>query len=124
MVKGIGVDLVNVKRIDRIYNKWGSRFLHKVFTLNEIIYSQGKSNISQHLAGRFAAKEAVLKMLGTGLRGVSWQDIEVIIDDYGKPEVVLSGNAERMAKKLGITRIYISLSHEEEYAIAQVIGEG
>jgi len=123
MIKGIGIDLVDIERIDNIINKWSHKFLKKVFSNKEIEYCQNKSASSQHFAARFAAKEAVIKMLGNTSR-ISWQDIEVIKADNGRPELLLFGQARIIAKEKGINNIHITLSHEKKMAVAQVIGEG
>ncbi len=124
MIKGLGIDLVKIDRIEEICNRWGEKFLHRVFTTGELSYCQQKSMIYQHLSGRFAAKEATLKMLGIGLRGLNWQEIEVEKDKMGRPEIVLYGKAKKCAESSGIKNIHLSISHEKEYAFAEVIGEG
>ncbi|NLM97751.1 MAG: holo-ACP synthase [Halanaerobiaceae bacterium] len=122
MIKGLGVDLVDIKRIEELINKRGQAFLEKVFTLREIEYCESKAARYQHYAARFAAKEAVVKMLA-GAEGIGWKDIEVLKAGNGKPELVLSGQARKAADRLGIKRLHLSISHEKELAIAQVIGE-
>jgi holo-[acyl-carrier protein] synthase len=124
MIKGTGIDITSVIRIKRIIERWGDRFLNKVFTEEERIYCLNKAIPAQHFAARFAAKEAAFKMLGTGLRDNSWNDVTIYKNSLGKPEVNLQGKAARKAEKLGIEKIYISLSHEKNYAVAQVIAEG
>lgn len=123
MIIGLGIDLVNIKRIERIINRWDQEFLQKVFTSAEIEYCHSKSNPYQYYAARFAAKEAAVKMLGK-VEGISWQDIEVVKDENGKPELVFYGQAEVVADNLGIKSLHITISHEKEMAVAQVIGEG
>jgi len=123
MIKGLGIDLVDIERIENIINKWGHQFLKKVFTTKEIEYCQSKSASYQHFAVRFAAKEAVVKMLGK-TEGISWQDIEVIKADNGRPGLLLLSQARIIAEKRGINNIQITLSHEKKMAVAQVIGEG
>lgn len=123
MIKGLGIDLIDNKRIEKIINRWGNKFLTKIFTSFEIAYCEGKACSFEHYAVRFAAKEATVKMLGRA-EGVAWHDIEVRNDEDGKPEIVLSNKAEEIAKCKGIIKIHISLSHEREMAIAEVIGEG
>ncbi|MFW5985112.1 MAG: holo-ACP synthase [Halanaerobiaceae bacterium] len=124
MIKGMGVDLVEVSRIKRIMEKWEDKFLQRIFTVSEIKYCRKSRGTARKFAARFAAKEAVLKMLGTGLRqGITWQDIEVQNDQLGKPEINLSGQAEKIMHQKHINRIHVSLSHENKFAIAQVIGE-
>ena len=97
----------------------GERFLHKVYTEREIDHCGGHHS---ELAARFAAKEAISKALGTGLRGVYWREMEIISDPRGKPLVVLHGNALRRAEKLGIQDLGVSLTHSQDLAIASVVG--
>lgn len=124
MIIGLGVDLVKVDRIKEIVDRWNNRFLERVFTAVELEYCWSKSLAPQHLAARFAAKEAALKMLGTGLKGLNWHQFEVENDPGGKPVLKLYGRARELARKKGIKAIHLSISHEREYALAQVIGEG
>ena len=125
MIKGLGVDLVDISRMEKIIARWGDKFLKKIFTQRECTYCDKNSRSARHYAARFAAKEALLKMLGTGLRaGINWTEMEVIRDDLGKPRVMLQGRAGEIARARGINNIHISLSHEQQYAVAQVIGEG
>ena len=125
MIVGTGVDLIAVKRIQEAVERHGMRFLSKIFTQNELEYSRGKAREFEHLAARFAAKEAVLKAFGTGAAaGVSLRDVEVVNSPNGKPDVVLHGKAYGFAQVRGVTRIHLSLSHADEYAVAQVVMEG
>ena len=125
MIVGTGVDLVSVKRIQESVQRHGTRFLSKVFTQDEIEYSRGRAREFEHLAVRFAAKEAVLKAFGTGAAdGVTLRDVEVVNSPNGKPDIVLHGKAYDFAQERGVTRIHLSLSHADEYAIAQVVMEG
>ncbi len=105
-------------------SKWRSRFLQRVFTPAERAYCQQYQNPARHFAVRFAAKEALLKMLADNLEQLNWQELEIINDKSGKPEVNLTGKAARLQKKKKIKQIHVSLTHEKEYALAQVIGEG
>ncbi len=123
----IGSDICSVVRIKRAYEKYGSRFIDKVLTENEKNYVLGKSNLkspraahklAEALAARFAAKEAVVKALGTGWRGIHWREIEVINAESGAPQVILHGRAKDLLLKLTLSQIEISLSHEQEFAIA------
>ena len=123
MIKGIGIDIVQVKRIENILNKWGDKLLNRIYTDQEKKYCQKKDEKYIHLAARFAAKEALVKMLGTGMKQIKWSDIEIINDERGKPKIKLYGNADKEAEKQNINNIHISISHEKEYAVAQVIGE-
>jgi len=124
MIVGLGVDIVNINRIEFVIKKWGKKFLQRIFTSREINYCQQHSNSFQHFAARFAAKEAIFKVFGTGWRNISWQEVEIINNSMGKPEVKLIGNAKLIAEKMIIQNIHISLSHEKTYAIAQAIAEG
>lgn len=122
MIIGLGIDIVKINRIEKILDRWNNRFKFRIFTEEEIRYCNSKAKQAQHYAARFAIKEAAVKMLG----GVvcSWQDIEVSNDDSGKPGLSLKGETAKIALKNGIKRIYVSIAHENDYAIAQVIGEG
>ena len=116
MIKGIGVDIVEVARIKESLSK--EVFMKRVFTPGEIDYCQNKANAHIHFAGRFAAKEAILKALGTGLSGLKWTDIEVLPDKIGVPLVYLGITASRIAEKQGITEVLVSISHCDNYAVA------
>lgn len=122
MIRSIGVDIVEIRRIEASLSKRGERFLNRLFTPAEQAYCLSKSNASIYLAGRFAAKEAVLKVLGTGLRNAKWTDIEIKKDDLGKPHVRLSGAAGALAAQQEISRILLSISHSRKYAVAQAVG--
>ena len=116
-----GIDIIDIPRIEEIIkSQRGDRFTKRIYTPAEIECCQG---MVQSLAGRFAAKEAVMKALGTGNIGVSWQDIEITANEDGAPVLTLSGGAEAKAKELGIKHITVSISHTREYAVASVIGE-
>ncbi len=122
----VGVDIVEIARVERVLRRYGERFLRKVFTPAEVIYSRGRA---PELAARFAAKEAAAKALGVGMRilapdGVGWQEVEVLGDWRGRPEVYLHGWAAARAAQLGLTRWAVSLSHEREFAIAFVVASG
>ena len=110
-----GVDIIEIDRIAAVLARYGDRFLRRVFTPAEIAYCRRRA---PNLAARFAAKEAVMKSLGTGFRGVGWRDVEVIRAPSGAPGVRLHGRARRRAQRLGITEIAISLSHSRDYALA------
>lgn len=117
MLEGLGVDIVEVARIEKALKKWGERFLQRVFTQRERDYCSKKAHPQQSLAARFAAKEAVLKAIGTGLSGgVSWTDVEVVNAESGKPEVRLG---HTLLEKIGNKKVLISISHTKEWAIAQ-----
>ncbi|HHV27133.1 MAG TPA: NAD(P)H-hydrate dehydratase [Tissierellia bacterium] len=124
MLKGIGVDIVNLKRIERIIGTKKERFLNKVFTDSEIEYIRGKNENPCTIGGIFATKEAVSKVLGTGIGKISLKEIEVFHNNLGKPHVKLYGKALFLMEEKGIASLYLSITHEREYAIAVVIGEG
>jgi holo-[acyl-carrier protein] synthase len=117
----VGVDLIETKRVARALERWGDRFLTHVYTPAEIEYSRG---LVPELAARFAAKEAVSKALGTGLRGIIWREMEVLADARGKPLIRLHGRARKRAEQLGLDEFAVSLSHSREYAIAFVVATG
>ncbi|SJZ34485.1 holo-ACP synthase [Selenihalanaerobacter shriftii] len=121
MIYGIGVDIVEVKRIEQSLKKHDERFKEKIFTDGEVDYCLKSNNAAIHFAARFAAKEAIVKALGTGLRNMKWTDIEIIKDELGKPEVKLHDKAKKIAQSLGIKKLLISLSHTDEYAVAQAM---
>lgn len=120
-VQYIGVDIVEVPRIAHALSRWGKRFLDRIYTVSEIEICRERI---LSLAARFAAKEAVMKALGTGGWGISWQEIEVLQLPEGRPSVSLCGKAEKKARSLGIEKFSISLSHTKSHAIAFVIGLG
>lgn len=122
MIFGIGIDLVEVDRIRKICDRWSSRFTSRVFTEKELDYCNSKKNRYQSLAGRFAAKEAMFKALGTGWNfGMRWKEIEVVNDNLGKPCIVLSGEVSRFADRLEIKKALVSMSHTKQFVIAQVV---
>ncbi|MDY0218317.1 MAG: holo-ACP synthase [Candidatus Cloacimonas acidaminovorans] len=124
MIIGIGCDIIEVERIQNAIEK-NSRFCEKLYTASEIEYCSGKANSYQSFAVRFAAKEAVMKALGTGWNGeVNWIDIEVVTSEKGSPTINLTGGAKDLADKLKVNNIYLSLAHEKGYALAFVILEG
>ena len=121
MVEGIGVDVVEIPRIEKTIARWGNVFLKKIFTDREIEYAQARKNTAHHIAGRFAVKEAVAKALTTGWSGgFRWKDVEVENSPSGKPSVILHGNAK---KRLSGSIIQISISHSERVVIACAIIE-
>ena len=116
----IGIDIIEIARIERAIARWGKSFLHRVYTEPELkLYHQKPWS----LAARFAGKEAVVKALGTKNKGIAWREIEILPDPNGKPSVHLYGKAQNEANGLGLARLAISLSHSREYAIALVTGE-
>jgi holo-[acyl-carrier protein] synthase len=121
---GHGIDLVEVARIERMRADHGRHFLDRCFTPAEQAYCLDHKRPGPHLAGRFAAKEAVLKVLGTGWRGeIAWTDMEILNNPAGKPELTLTGECSRVAAALGISRWQISITHTETHAMASAIGE-
>lgn len=129
MIIGIGADIVSIDRISGVIDRYGNRFIHKCFTPQEQEMAQNRANPNRFYAKRFAAKEAILKTLGTGMRqGLSWQDMSIINDDLGAPFVSLTGGvakalAEKQAGKEKKTIISISLSDEDAYALAFIVIE-
>jgi holo-[acyl-carrier protein] synthase len=118
-----GIDLVDCSRLAETIQRHGERFLRRVFTEGELAYCRGRKREIEHLAGRFAAKEAVLKVLGTGWqRGISWTDIEVTNAPSGQPGITLRGRCRQIADEMGLSSILISISHIETHAIASAIG--
>src|SRR6202521_684469 len=124
MIIGLGVDITEVDRIDAAIARYGRAFLQRIFTPSEIAYCEKHRNRSERFAGRFAAKEAAMKALGTGwARGVRWVDIEVIRELSGKPTLKLSGASREIADRLGVTNIALTITHSGNTALAQVIFE-
>jgi len=120
-----GIDMVDCARLGAAIERHGSRFMERVFTANELAYCRGRKRELEHLAGRFAAKEAVLKVLGTGwTAGISWRDVEVRNERSGRPVVRLDGRCLQLSEEQGITEILISISHIETHAIASAIALG
>jgi holo-[acyl-carrier protein] synthase len=124
MIVGTGVDITEVDRIEAVVKRFGDRFLKRVFTPAEIRYCMGKPNAAERLAARFAAKEAGMKAIGTGLRhGITWQDVEVLRLPGQRPVLQFHGKAAEFAARLGCKRTHLSLSHTADQAIAHVILE-
>ena len=115
-----GVDIIEIPRIKRVFEQYGERFLHRIYTDREIAYCRGRA---PQLASRFAAKEATMKALGTGVRGIRWRDIEVVRGRGQAPRIELHGTAKARADRLGLTDIALSLSHSREFAVASVVGD-
>jgi holo-[acyl-carrier protein] synthase len=123
-VLGIGVDLMENARIEHSLDRFGERFLKRVFTAGEIEYSQSMKFPARHLAARFAAKEAVSKAFGTGIgKAMGWKDIDVRRKESGEPFVVLEGGAKRLAEERHVSKVSISLSHTEHHAMAVIVVE-
>ena len=124
MVVGLGTDLTEIVRVRRSVERFGSRFLERIYTPGEIAYCLRKKDAAESFAARFAAKEAGAKALGTGIsHGVSWQEFEVRREPGGRPGLWLSGRAAELAAELGIDRISLSLTHTRELAMAVVVAE-
>lgn len=122
MIVGIGTDIVEIVRIGEMIERHGELFLQRVYTEQEIKYCQRNREAIQHYAGRWAAKEAVMKTLGTGFtKGVGWKDIQVGSLRSGQPVIELSGGAAEVAKRIGIDQILITISHCRAYATATAI---
>jgi holo-[acyl-carrier protein] synthase len=125
MILGTGVDLAEVGRIRDAISRHGDRFIRRIYTDAEIAYVERKANKFERYAGRFAAKEAGMKAIGTGWkRGVGWQDFEVSNLPSGRPTLRLHGEAARLAEKLGVKSISLSITHTAELGMAHVILEG
>ncbi|MBI4240479.1 MAG: holo-ACP synthase [Candidatus Rokubacteria bacterium] len=121
-VKGLGVDLVEVRRMSHVVERWKERFLQRVFTPAELDYCFKRRDPIPHLAARFAAKEACLKALGTGLRmGISWRELEVRRAPGEPPTLVLSGRSKALGLAKGGTQVLLSLTHDGDYAFAQAM---
>ena len=116
----VGVDIIEIPRVERVYARYGERFLRRIYTEREIAYCRGRA---PQLASRFAAKEATMKALGTGVRGIRWRDVEVVRGRGQAPRIALHGTARARADRLGMTDIALSLSHSKEFAVASVVGE-
>jgi holo-[acyl-carrier protein] synthase len=125
MILGMGNDIFEVDRMKQDLEQGGLEFRDRLFTAEEIAYCESKRYAAQHYAARFAAKEAFLKALNTGLRnGLTWKDIEVRHNADGAPELVLSGEARELAAQRGIEKTFLSLSHTSSLAMASVVLEG
>lgn len=117
-----GIDLVDRPRIEQMVARHGERFLNRVFTEKEQAYANANKDRMEKLAGRFAAKEAVLKLMGTGWRGkIAWTDIEVVNNPAGQPEVTLSGEVKNLARRMSVTHISVSITHTANFAIASAV---
>jgi holo-[acyl-carrier protein] synthase len=124
LIIGLGVDIAEVARVKAAIERHGKTFLQRVYTSREIEYCEGFKNKFERYAGRFAAKEAAMKALGTGWRrGVRWVDLEVVRETSGRPALALAGEAKKIAAQLGVKHIALSITHTEAQALAQVIFE-
>jgi holo-[acyl-carrier protein] synthase len=125
MILGTGVDLAEVRRIRAAVERYGQRFIGRIYTPGEIAYVERKANRYERYAGRFAAKEAGMKAIGTGWkRGVRWQDFEVANLPSGRPTLRLHGEAAKIAERLGVKSVQLSITHTAELGMAHVILEG
>jgi holo-[acyl-carrier protein] synthase len=125
MIVGTGVDIAETSRLEQGLERHGERFTKRLFTRAEVAYCERFKNRGERYAARFAAKEAAFKALGTGWgAGVRWLDVEITHQPSGKPELVLTGRAQEVARGLGVTRMAVSISHSNRYVVAQVILEG
>ncbi len=115
----VGVDIIEIERVEAAIHKFGDRFLGRVYTPLEVAFCRGRVS---ELAARFAAKEAVMKALGTGARGVAWREIEILPNHRGKPLVYLHGRAAARAERIALAALDVSMSHSREYAVAFVVG--
>ncbi len=124
MIFGTGIDIVDISRFERFVRENNMPLFERLFTAQELAYCLARKRSAQHYALRFAAKEAFLKALGTGLRdGISWHDMEVVNDPLGKPDLNLHGRAAQLFRQHGLARTFLSLSHDGNYAVASVILE-
>ncbi len=125
MIIGLGTDIIEIVRIGQMIERHGELFLNRVYTEEEVTYCQRRKESYQHFAGRWAAKEAIMKALGTGfIRGIRWQEVTIQSQKSGKPIVKLLGGAGEYAEKLGIEEIYLTISHCRTYATATAIAVG
>lgn len=123
MIVGLGTDIIEIVRIADMIDRHGESFLNRIYTEEEIQFCQKRRHCNEAFAGRWAAKEAVMKVLGTGfVRGIGWQDIEILPTPSGKPNVKIQGGAGEHARKIGIDEILITISHCRAYATATAIG--
>lgn len=123
-VIGIGIDIVEVARVAEVIGRHGDRFLTRVFTPREVAYCLSRKRKEEHFAARWAAKEAALKALRAPFEGtVTWRDIEVVTGEMGEPQLKLRGGAAQMARKRGIRRLHLTISHVRALAVACVVAE-
>jgi holo-[acyl-carrier protein] synthase len=124
MIYGVGVDLVYITRMGRVIDKWGNRFIHRVFTTQEITFCFHSAKSVSRFALHFAAKEAFSKAIGLGMRkGIRWRDVEVFHHPSGRPDLTIAGAARSLCHKEGITRWHVSLSDDGDYGVAVVVLE-
>ena len=124
MIFGTGIDIVDITRFERLLEEGNLRLFERLFTIHEREYCAGKARSAQHYALRFAAKEAFLKACGLGLReGLTWHDVEVLNDSLGKPELNLHGKALQIFTDMNLSKTFVSLSHDGNFAVAMVVLE-
>lgn len=124
MVVGVGTDMIEIARIAESIDRYGERFLRRIFTPGETEYCRRKKNAAESFAARFAAKEAAAKALGTGIsRGVNWLEMEVVREPSGRPTLQLFGRAAAIAAQLGVARVSLSLTHSRDLSLAVVVME-
>ncbi|HEY3323385.1 MAG TPA: holo-ACP synthase [Planctomycetota bacterium] len=124
MIVGIGIDIVEIERIRSMHQRHGKRFVNRILTAAEQGYVLSYADPSERLAGRWAAKEAALKALGTGLaEGIGWRDVEILPDERGKPTLILHNKAIARARELAATHLHVTITHSQALAFAQVILE-
>jgi holo-[acyl-carrier protein] synthase len=125
MVLGVGIDIQEIPRLELALRRGGIRFLQRTFTPAEIRYCRRQSKSGQHFCGRFCAKEAFFKALGTGwAKGARWTEVEVVRQRTGRPALKLTGRTAELASKAGVRQAWLSLSHSRDYAAATVVLEG
>jgi len=123
-VIGVGVDIVEVERIERAITRWGEAFIRRIYTAREVERSAAPIVVGPRMAARFAAKEAVMKALGVGWRDLSWREIEIANDAQGRPVVHLHGAARRIADQRGVTEVLLGISHTHLHAVANAVAIG
>jgi holo-[acyl-carrier protein] synthase len=125
MILGVGIDLVEIPRLEKALERWGDRLIKRIFTHDEWRACASRTKLAECLAGRFAAKEAFFKALGTGLaQGMSWTDVEIVRGEDSEPRIHTRGKAHELVRNRGMRRIWLSLSHQGEYSVAAVVLEG
>ncbi len=124
MIHGTGIDIISISRIQDSMKKYAGKFEDRLFTTREIDYCRSKPDPSKHFAGRFAAKEAILKSLGTGMaEGIAWKDLEILTQESGQPVLHMTGKGKDIFDSLNLKQIHISISHDKSFAIAQAVAE-
>jgi holo-[acyl-carrier protein] synthase len=121
---GVGVDIVEVERIERAITRWGEAFIRRIYTAREVERAAAPIVVGPRMAARFAAKEAVMKALGVGWRDLSWREIEIANDAQGRPVVRLHGAARRVAEQKGVSEVLLGISHTHLHAVANAVALG